>query len=155
MSRGAALWQGCEFAGVQVPFRWNPRCWGRGAPQTMANYTRRNLSQYAQETSMAFFRTWATMVRQPGRDGGSPAAAPRLSGGHLGPVCVVRTGAGPVPAWGGLRRLAAPCSTSLADLGAGPSNCHDSVRLSRSLWWGRCGWPAVHMQPMHRGEVAP
>lgn len=29
---------------------------------TMANYTRRNLSQYAQETSMAFFRTWATMA---------------------------------------------------------------------------------------------
>mmetsp|Transcript_20725 Transcript_20725/g.62446 ORF Transcript_20725/g.62446 Transcript_20725/m.62446 type:complete len:788 (+) Transcript_20725:333-2696(+) len=29
---------------------------------TMANYTRRNLSQYAQETSIAFFRTWATMA---------------------------------------------------------------------------------------------
>ena len=31
--------------------------------QTMANYTRRNLSQPAQEASMAFFKAWATMVR--------------------------------------------------------------------------------------------
>ncbi len=68
---------------------------GRGVPQTMANYTRRNLSQYAQETSMAFFRTWATMVRQPGRESGSASAASCLSGRTFGPMCVVRTGAGP------------------------------------------------------------
>ena len=34
-----------------------------GNLQTMANYTRRNLTDYAQQTSMAFFKTWANLVR--------------------------------------------------------------------------------------------
>lgn len=44
-------------------------------------------------------------------------------------------GSGSLPAQGGQRRRAASCSTSFAHLGARPSICYDSVRLSR----GRCG----------------
>jgi hypothetical protein len=42
--------------------------------QTMANYTRRNLTPYAQQSSMAFFKSWATMVRLAARLLGNSSA---------------------------------------------------------------------------------
>lgn len=61
--------------------------------QTMANYTRRNLTPYAQQSSMAFFKSWATMVRLANR---LPSCHSRADTYNIAtpPTCANRSSAG-------------------------------------------------------------